>query len=113
MCQSQLSSPMLPSAAPMPPWAATVWERVGNTFESTATRSPALASSSDARMPAPPAPTMTASNLRVALISSPPQDRGGPHGVDQQHERDGTLGGEAHARGAQVIHEDVAHADPR
>src|ERR1700724_1789809 len=32
ICQRQLSSCMLPSAAEMPPWAATVWERVGNTF---------------------------------------------------------------------------------
>ena len=29
MCQSQLSSDMLPSDAPMPPCAATVCERVG------------------------------------------------------------------------------------
>ena len=28
---------MLPSDAPTPPCAATVWERVGNTFDSTAT----------------------------------------------------------------------------
>jgi hypothetical protein len=28
MCQRQSSSPMLPSAAPMPPCAATVWLRV-------------------------------------------------------------------------------------
>ena len=32
MCQSQLSSDMLPSAAPMPPCAATVCERVGKTL---------------------------------------------------------------------------------
>ena len=32
MCQRQSSSPMLPSAAPMPPWAATVWLRVGKTL---------------------------------------------------------------------------------
>ena len=37
MCQYQLSSLMLPSEAPMPPCAATVCERVGNTLESTAT----------------------------------------------------------------------------
>jgi hypothetical protein len=65
MCQSQLSSPMLPSAAPTPPCAATVCERVGKTFERTATLSPASASSSEARMPEPPAPTITASNLRT------------------------------------------------
>src|SRR6185503_6574941 len=32
MCQRQSSSPMLPSAALMPPCAATVWLRVGNTL---------------------------------------------------------------------------------
>src|SRR5690606_41017210 len=32
MCQRQSSSPMLPSAAEIPPCAATVWERVGNTL---------------------------------------------------------------------------------
>src|SRR4028118_1237023 len=32
MCQVQWSAPMLPSAAAMPPWAATVWERGGNTL---------------------------------------------------------------------------------
>ncbi len=40
MCQSQLSSPILPRLAPMPPCAATVCERVGNTFDSTATDMP-------------------------------------------------------------------------
>ena len=32
MCQCQLSGPMLPSEAAMPPCAATVCERVGNTL---------------------------------------------------------------------------------
>src|SRR6266508_2474744 len=80
MCQSQLSSDMLPSAAPMPPCAATVWERVGNTLDRTATESPASASCSEARMPAPPAPTTMASYLRTgsfALIGGPPRLR--PH----------------------------------
>ena len=45
MCQCQWSSPMLPSAAPTPPCAATVCERVGNTLESAATLRPALESS--------------------------------------------------------------------
>src|SRR3954454_10894662 len=67
MCQSQLSSDMLPSEAPMPPCAATVCERVGNTFDRTATLSPASASCSEARMPAPPDPTMTTSNLRRGM----------------------------------------------
>lgn len=31
-CHLQSSSDMLPSAALMPPCAATVWERVGNSF---------------------------------------------------------------------------------
>ena len=33
MCQRQSSGPMLPSEAEMPPCAATVCERVGNTLE--------------------------------------------------------------------------------
>src|SRR6478672_6530601 len=104
MCQSQLSSPMLPSAAPMPPWAATVCERVGKTFESTATRRPWLASSSAARSPEPPAPTMTASNLRMGVvISSPPQDRNGPDQVEEERERDAGLQREAKARRVGVI----------
>ena len=32
MCQRQSSGPMLPSAAEMPPCAATVWLRVGKTL---------------------------------------------------------------------------------
>ncbi len=73
MCQSQLSSLMLPSAAPMPPCAATVCERVGKTLDSTATDRPASASASEARMPEPPAPTMIASKRRTgsALIAAP------------------------------------------
>src|SRR4029079_2120268 len=114
MCQSQLSSPMLPSAAPMPPCAATVCERVGNTLERTATRSPACAASSEARIPAPPAPTITASNLRTGIVmSASPQDARRPHEVEEEHERDGEFRGEAHRRGLHVIHDDVAHADPR
>src|ERR1051326_7533015 len=110
MCQSQLSSPMLPRAAPIPPCAATVCERVGNTFERTATRKPAAASSSEARMPAPPAPTITASKRRTgSVMSSSPQDAGHPHGVEQQDESDGELGHEPKRRRLHVIHEDVAH----
>ena len=62
MCHSHLSSATLPSAAAMPPCAATVWERVGNTLDSTATFKPALANCKEARKPAPPPPTMMASN---------------------------------------------------
>ena len=62
MCQRQSSSPMLPSAAPMPPCAATVWLRVGNTLVMQAVlKSPAGAQPSVARRPAPPAPTTTTS----------------------------------------------------
>src|SRR5215218_10233071 len=71
MCQSQLSSDMLPSDAPMPPCAATVCERVGNTLDRTATDSPASASCNEQRMPAPPAPTMMASNLRTGYTVQP------------------------------------------
>src|SRR5690348_3442854 len=67
MCQYQLSSLMLDSEALMPPCAATVWERVGNTLESTATDRPAWASWSEQRMPAPPAPTTTTSNRRWGM----------------------------------------------
>src|SRR3954468_3199610 len=59
---------MLPSEAPMPPCAATVCERVGKTLDSTATFRPARDSCREARMPEPPAPTMTTSNLRVAML---------------------------------------------
>ena len=61
MCQRQSSSPMLPSAAPMPPCAATVWLRVGNTLVRHAVRRPAAPMPSVARSPAPPAPTTTTS----------------------------------------------------
>src|SRR6185436_3662978 len=147
MCQSQLSSDMLASAAPMPPCAATVCERVGNTFDSTATDSPASASCSDARMPEPPAPMTIASNLRTgSVMDAPPRLR--PHSsirplrclsrghnsrletarrrscdAPQQLQRpaeiadqrdDGeSLQEEADAGWLDVVHQDVAHADPR
>ena len=62
MCQRQSSGPILPSAAEMPPWAATVCERVGNTLLMQAVRSPACEQPTVARRPAPPAPTTTTSN---------------------------------------------------
>ena len=40
MCQRQSSATRLPSAALMPPWAATVWLRVGGTLERQATDAP-------------------------------------------------------------------------
>ena len=61
MCQRQSSSPMLPRAAEMPPWAATVWERVGKTLVTQATFSPCWAAPRAARRPEPPAPTTTTS----------------------------------------------------
>ena len=61
MCQRQSSAPMLPSEAEMPPWAATVCERVGKTLDTQAVFSPALAHPSAARSPEPPAPTTTTS----------------------------------------------------
>ena len=61
MCQRQSSSPMLPSAAPMPPCAATVWERVGKTLVIQAVFRPEAPMPKVARSPAPPAPTTTTS----------------------------------------------------
>src|SRR3546814_3023352 len=85
MCQYQLSSDILPSDAPIPPCAATVCERVGNTLDSTATFRPASANWSEQRMPAPPAPTITASNLRrgrevlTAVTFRPSRERSEEH----------------------------------
>jgi hypothetical protein len=61
MCQRQSSSPTLPSAAEMPPCAATVCERVGNTLVMHAVFRPFSAMPNVARSPAPPAPTTTTS----------------------------------------------------
>ena len=41
----------------MPPWAATVWLRVGKTLVMQAVRRPRSAMPKVARSPAPPAPT--------------------------------------------------------
>src|SRR6185312_13173573 len=122
MCQSQLSSAMLPSDAPMPPCAATVCERVGKTFDSTATDSPAADNCSDARMPAPPAPTISASKRRVGTFTAifrecpsrvAPEDRDRPAAVGDEHADHDDLEDEPHAGRLRVIHQDVAHADPR
>ena len=43
MCHSQWSSAILPSAAEIPPWAATVWDRVGKTLVIQAVFKPAAA----------------------------------------------------------------------
>ena len=63
MCQRQSSWPILPRLAEMPPCAATVCERVGNTLVMQAVFRPAWAQPSAARRPEPPAPTTTTSNL--------------------------------------------------
>ncbi len=63
MCQRQSSSPILPSAAEIPPCAATVWERVGNTLVMQAVLSPASLQPTAARSPEPPAPTTSTSKL--------------------------------------------------
>jgi len=47
----------------MPPCAATVWERVGNSLVMHAVVNPASDRPVAARRPAPPAPTTTASYL--------------------------------------------------
>src|SRR5256885_6317374 len=63
MCQRQSSSLMLPSAAAIPPCAATVCERVGKTLVMQAVLRPASAQPTTARRPEPPAPTTTTSNV--------------------------------------------------
>ena len=54
-------APILPSAALMPPCAATVWLRVGKTLLMQAVFSPSIVVPRVARRPAPPAPTTTTS----------------------------------------------------
>ncbi len=61
MCQRQSSSPILDSAALIPPCADTVWLRVGNTLLMQAVFNPSRVAPKVARSPAPPAPTMTTS----------------------------------------------------
>ena len=60
-CHLQSSSVMFPSAALIPPCAATVCERVGNNFVMHAVFRPCSDIPIAARRPAPPAPTTTAS----------------------------------------------------
>src|SRR5678810_1277098 len=112
---------MLPSEAPMPPCAATVCERVGKTFVKTATLRPARASRSDACIPEPPAPTMTTSKRRVAMlevwtagasISEPPEDLDRPAGAADQPGDGEDVERESDADRLDVVHPDVAHADP-
>src|SRR5437868_8028146 len=103
----------------MPPCAATVCERVGKTFERTATLRPARASCSAARMPEPPAPTITTSNLRRAMLEEvyvmlldPPEHLHGPAGAAHEVDDHEKLEDEADADGLDVVHQDVAHAHP-
>src|SRR5208337_4076091 len=103
---------MLPSDAPMPPCAATVWERVGNTFDSTATDSPACASCNEARMPEPPAPTTMASNLRTGGLTGAPEQVDEPDGIGEQGQRGQRFEGQPQRGRLQIIHPDVAHAHP-
>src|SRR5512145_2183051 len=108
---------MFPRLAPMPPCAATVCERVGNTFDSTATFRPARASCSEARMPEPPAPTMTTSNLRFETLvevmeSQSPENLDGPAGAAGQPHDGEHLQHEANGHRLHVVHPDIAHAHP-
>src|SRR3954467_8559105 len=113
MCQCQLSSVEFASGAAMPPCAATVCERVGKTFDNTATFMPARASSSDARIPDPPAPATTASNLLTGsgTRSSPklspqpsPQDLDGPAEVASNREQHHRFEPHAEHRRLNVTH---------
>src|SRR4051812_45264391 len=114
MCQCQLSGSSLPSEAETPPCAATVWERVGNTLERTATRRSARASSSAARMPEPPAPTTTASNLLTGIATlHSPEYLPGPHAIAHERENHGDVKHETKAGVLYVVHENVADTDPR
>ena len=42
LCHCQLSGPIFPRLAAIPPWAATVWERVGKTLVTHAVHDPDL-----------------------------------------------------------------------
>src|SRR5258705_4235434 len=114
MRQCQLSSPSLPSDAATPPCAATVCERVGNTFDNTATFRLASARCSAARIPDPPAPTTTASNclFAIAMYLYTPQNLCGPSRVDDQRRYYEAVKRQTHPTMLYVVHDDVPHADP-
>lgn len=59
---------MLPSAALMPPCAATVWERVGKSLVIQAVLRPPSARPNAARRPAPPAPLLLVYSWRCFLL---------------------------------------------
>ena len=60
-CHFHESSVMFPKAALIPPYAATVWDLVGNNLEIQAVLNPYSDRPKAALKPAPPAPTTTAS----------------------------------------------------
>src|SRR3954468_19640700 len=70
ICQTQLSSPMLPSDAATPPCAATVWLRVGKTLVMQAVLKPCCTMPKVARRPAPPAPTTTTSYSWSTMVNA-------------------------------------------
>src|SRR5437868_8361388 len=82
MCQRQSSLCMLPSAAEMPPCAATVCERVGNTLVMQAVLSPASAQPTVARRPPPPPPPPPPAQGGAGVGAALPLlGRGGPFGL--------------------------------
>src|SRR5690606_16822283 len=105
ICQRQSSGPMLPSAAEMPPCAATVCERVGNTLVMQAVFRPLWARPNVARSPAPPAPTTIMSYLcsvilyagltEDAVMSASGGARGDDHGDMAEREETGERAREA------------------
>src|SRR5882757_1914299 len=114
MCHSHWSSVMLPSDAPIPPWAATVCDRVGKTLDRTATLSPAWASCRAQRMPAPPAPTITASKRRrpIATMSDLPENLHCPDQAGGQPDDGPELKHQPDSGGTDVVHPNIAHSDP-
>ena len=55
----------------MPPWAATVWDLVGNTFETTATSNPDFDISKEALSPEPPPPMIATSKIFSDTVIPP------------------------------------------
>src|SRR5690606_28001758 len=105
----------------IPPWADTVCERVGNTFEISAVLKPDCASCSEARMPAPPPPTMTASKVMVLIdivSSSPDHPQAPQHVAHQQQCQQGlcrqthTGGGATEGHAGQVVSGDGPEPHP-
>ena len=55
----------------MPPCAATVWDLVGNTFETTATSNPDFDISREALKPEPPPPMIATSKIFSDTVIPP------------------------------------------